>query len=250
MVITSIATLAWSNMAPTDVAVETVNNVIHAEEQITKFNIPGNVIEGPTSKKIDNSMMVVYFNKDVNVWGVIYQKGWFATFDREKMFDELLAKKWIIIQSINHNLTKNYVYKKYKRNWIIRTYREYARISNRFANWQCTWYVAKTFFPFKTRHSQYRPWGWNGNQWYSNARAHWFKTGTTPIAWAMIWFRWGYGSGIPVRYGHIGVVRKVDWTNKKLLISDMNVKGRYTVTERWIDMYHPTIQGYIYYFKK
>ncbi len=67
----------------------------------------------------------------------------------------------------------------------------------------------------------------NANAWYANAAEAWNKVGKTPKVGAIIVFTpWVDASG----YGHVGIVEKVD--GDKLVISDMNYKGRYIVTKR------------------
>lgn len=67
----------------------------------------------------------------------------------------------------------------------------------------------------------------NANAWYANAAAAGNKVGKTPKVWAIIVFTPGVAASW---YGHVGIVEKVD--GDKLVISDMNYKGRYIVTKR------------------
>lgn len=84
-------------------------------------------------------------------------------------------------------------------------------------------------------------WGGNANQWLRNARAKWHATWyrATPGAIIVFWGRW-YNP----RYGHVGIVKKVEWN--QLVVVDMNYRRLNEVTYRRIPANDASIRGYIY----
>lgn len=102
----------------------------------------------------------------------------------------------------------------------------------RFAWWNCTWYVA-----------QYKNvnWWWNANQWIRNARAKGHSTWTTPKAWAIVQFTWGWYNPT---YWHVAIVLEVTWSD--IIVSDMNYRRLNEVTVRKIPINHSAIDWYIY----
>ncbi len=79
----------------------------------------------------------------------------------------------------------------------------------------------------------------NAGAWYNNAKKAGNAVGTTPKVGAIIVFAPGNGvSG----YGHVGIVEEVS-SNGKIVISDMNYKGRNIVTKRVVSA---TSGKYIY----
>lgn len=102
----------------------------------------------------------------------------------------------------------------------------------RFVYWNCTWYVA-----------QYAnvDWGWNANQWIKNARAKGHPTWNTPKLWAIVQFSW---RGYNPYYGHVWIVVWI--TSTHIIVSDMNYKAVWVVTERKVPIWDASIDGYIY----
>lgn len=97
----------------------------------------------------------------------------------------------------------------------------------------CTYYVAQ---------KKYVTWGGNAKDWYYNAKAKGVSVGHTPKAWAIIVFK--AGNGYHPRYGHVGIVEKVN-NNGSILISEMNAKGLGVVSTRTVKLDHK-ILWYIY----
>jgi surface antigen len=70
----------------------------------------------------------------------------------------------------------------------------FGTISDSFPWGQCTWYVASL---------REVPWGGNADQWFGNARAMGYSTGSTPKPGAIV--VWGPGNGYSY-YGHVAYV--------------------------------------------
>lgn len=126
---------------------------------------------------------------------------------------------------------------------IVAKYRYHPNIYNGFYKWHCTRYVAIKKFPYITKNRQKKLWNWNAKYWYQNAKAAWYAVWKTPKIGSIVvlkfwWRRYYYA-------WHVGIVRKIDWKNKKLLIEEMNAIWKYIVTLRWIPM-DSKIIGYIY----
>lgn len=103
---------------------------------------------------------------------------------------------------------------------------------NKFAWWNCTYYVAN---------HKHVTWKGNAGQWLQNAAAAWVPTWSAPASWAIISFKW---SGYNPYYGHVWLVAWVDWDD--VIINDMNYRRINEVTVRRINKNDPSIKGYIY----
>ena len=126
---------------------------------------------------------------------------------------------------------------------IIAKYRYRPNIYNGFYRWQCTRFVAIKKFPYINSYKQKKLWNGNAKYWYQNAKAAGYPVGHTPKVGAIVVIKYGWR-----RYyyaGHVGIVKKIDWKNKRLLIEEMNALGKYIVTLRRIPM-DSKIIGYIY----
>lgn len=99
----------------------------------------------------------------------------------------------------------------------------------RFPWGQCTYYVAIR---------RYVPWNGDAKNWLTNARAYGFKTGSTPVAGAII------VTGENRRYGHVAYVEAVN--DDKVTISEMNFVGKGIKSVRVISANSSIIRGYIY----
>ena len=98
--------------------------------------------------------------------------------------------------------------------------------------WNCTRFVG-----------QYKNVNWwgNANQWLRNARAKWHATWYQARPWAIIVL---WGSWYNPRYGHVWIVKKVEWN--QLIIVDMNYRRLNEVTYRRISIGDAWIRWYIY----
>jgi len=112
---------------------------------------------------------------------------------------------------------------------------------NGFAYGHCTRYVAMEKFG-NVKPSQ-APWRGNAREWYYNAQSAGYDVWQTPQKWSIIVIRYGWRHYRA--YGHVAIVKDIDWENNKILIDEMNATGRYVITHRWIDMNNDII-GYIY----
>lgn len=84
-------------------------------------------------------------------------------------------------------------------------------------------------------------WWGNANQWLRNARAKGHATWYQATPWAIIVF---WGSWYNPRYGHVWIVKKVEWN--ELVVVDMNYRRLNEVTYRRISANSAWIMGYIY----
>lgn len=99
-----------------------------------------------------------------------------------------------------------------------------------FAAWYCTSYAAAKRPDIFGNHD--RAFRWNAGAWYKNAEKAWNKVWTKPQVGAIVVFAPGKGAS---SYGHVGIVEEVDLKNGKIVVSDMNYKGRNIVTRRVVD---------------
>jgi murein DD-endopeptidase MepM/ murein hydrolase activator NlpD len=105
-----------------------------------------------------------------------------------------------------------------------------------FAAWYCTSYAASRRKDIFSSDTAFR---WNASAWYANAKRAGNKVWSKPRVWSIVVFapgRWAWW------YGHVWYVEQVD--GDKVIISDMNYKGRNIVTRRVIDA--DLALGYIY----
>ena len=84
-------------------------------------------------------------------------------------------------------------------------------------------------------------WWGNANQWLRNARAKGHATWYQARPWAIIVFWWSWYNP---RYGHVGIVKKVEWN--EIVVVDMNFRRLNEVTYRRISANGPWIMWYIY----
>jgi surface antigen len=91
--------------------------------------------------------------------------------------------------------------------------------ANSYSRGQCTWYVAG-------RRPVPRNWG-HARSWYYHAVASGYRVGTTPAVAAIAWTSSGY-------YGHVALVEAVSSDHKRVLVSEMNYRGPYIKSTRWV----------------
>ncbi len=118
------------------------------------------------------------------------------------------------------------------------------KVSNGFAPWNCTRYVAAVMpqiFPYTDEDTQERPFGWNAKDRYKNAKAAWYKVWQTPRAWSIIVY-----SQLRSSAWHVWVVDKYDSDSWELTIRDMNYAWKYIVTKRVDNKDNSKIIWYIY----
>jgi len=128
------------------------------------------------------------------------------------------------------------------RQWVFK-----KPIKNRFYAGHCTWGVAvitPEIFPYIDEYTQARPFGGNGGDWGVNAKAAWFNVGTTPMVGSIAVYSkgWWWGGGA----GHVGKVIAYYPDEGKMIIRDMNWKGKFIFTDRWEQVSNPNIKSYIY----
>ncbi len=130
---------------------------------------------------------------------------------------------------------------------ILSTWVFKKNINNKFYAWHCTWYIAAItpqIFPYTSETTQDRPFGWNANQRYENARAAGFKVGKTPVAWSIIvYYRWwgGYASA-----WHVAKVVSYNASEWTIVIEEMNWSKKFVVQRRTDRVDNPNIKWYIY----
>lgn len=91
--------------------------------------------------------------------------------------------------------------------------------ANGYSRGQCTWYVAG-------RRQIPGNWG-NAVSWYYHAVANRWSVGTVPAVAAIAWTPRGY-------YGHVALVEKVSTDGSQVYISEMNYRGPYIKSYRWV----------------
>ena len=117
-------------------------------------------------------------------------------------------------------------------------------INNKFAPWNCTWYVAAVMpnmFPYIDEKTQDRPFGWNAKDRYKNASAAWYKVWKTPRAWSIV----VYGQ-LRSPAWHVWIVDKYNPDTWEITVRDMNYKWKYVVTIRTDSVDNSKIIWYIY----
>jgi surface antigen len=129
--------------------------------------------------------------------------------------------------------------------WTILSKRVFnKKISNSFAPWNCTRYVAAvtpSIFPYTDENTQTRPFGWNAKDWYANASKAGYSVGKTPRAWAIV----VYGT-LRSPAGHVWIVDNYDAEAWEITVRDMNYAWKYIVTKRIESSTNPKIIWYIY----
>lgn len=90
---------------------------------------------------------------------------------------------------------------------------------NSYSRGQCTWYVAG-------RRPVPNNWG-HARTWFARAKAAGRATGAVPAVAAIAWTPAG-------RYGHVAIVEDVNTFTGQVLISEMNYRGPYKLTKRWV----------------
>jgi len=98
--------------------------------------------------------------------------------------------------------------------------------------WNCTRHVAK----YKKVN-----WWWNAKDWLYNASSAGVATWNTPTLWSIVVFN---GSWYNPKYGHVWIVMKIDWNS--MVISDMNYRSLWEVTNRNVSLNDRAIRWYIY----
>jgi hypothetical protein len=91
--------------------------------------------------------------------------------------------------------------------------------ANSYVKGQCTWYVAG-------RRQVPSTWG-NARSWYYHASAEGWKVGSVPAIAAIAWTPAG-------TYGHVAVVEQISADGSQVFISEMNYKGPYIRSTRWV----------------
>lgn len=126
--------------------------------------------------------------------------------------------------------------KQYSNSKIVSSWRQSISDVNGMGNNYCTDYAAhkaRFAFPIISGNKVFRSFWWNAKHWYSNAKAAWFKVSSKPSVGAIAVFSNGWNGNSA---GHVAIVESIDNENNKIKVSDMNYKGRWVVTVRWIDM--------------
>lgn len=129
-------------------------------------------------------------------------------------------------------------------NKILSKYVYKRELNNKFAPWNCTWYVAAEMpkiFTYIDEKTQDRPFGWNAKDRYKNASAAWLSVWKTPRAWAII----VYGQLRSAAW-HVWIVRSYDSSNWDMVVEDMNYAWKYIVTKRTDNSSNSKIIWYIY----
>lgn len=120
-------------------------------------------------------------------------------------------------------------------------------INNKFYAWHCTWYVAATtpqIFPYIDATTQARPFGWNANQWYENAKAAWFSVWKTPVVWSIVvYYRWGWSFSSA---WHVAKVVSIDSAASTMVVEEMNWSKKFVVQRRRDKLNNSNIKWYIY----
>jgi len=136
----------------------------------------------------------------------------------------------------------NYSSSKILSSWVFN-----KNINNKFYAWHCTWYVAATtpqIFPYTSENTQARPFWWNANQWYDNAKAAWFSVWQTPVAGSIIvYYRWGWSFSSA---WHVWKVVSYDASAWTMIIEEMNGSKKFVVQRRTERVSNPNIKWYIY----
>lgn len=120
--------------------------------------------------------------------------------------------------------------------WLNKNWKQeqvFQILLNYWIAWQCTWFVQWKYPEIN--------FGWNAKQWCNNASKKW-----RPV----IYNAWSVWTGAVIvrdwwKYGHVGIVEKVDRQNKRILINDMNWKWPFIETHHWMKLYHPNFECYI-----
>lgn len=108
---------------------------------------------------------------------------------------------------------------------------------NGMAQGHCTYYAAHKAnfaFPEIWPGAVFRGITGNANQRLGNAKKNGFRTSSTPTVWAIAVF--ANGGSRYYSYGHVAIVEEVDWTNKRIKVSDMNYAGLWIMTVRRINL--------------
>ncbi len=120
-------------------------------------------------------------------------------------------------------------------------------INNKFYAWHCTWYIAATtpqIFPYIDANTQARPFGWNANQWYENAKAAWFSVWKSAVPGSIVvYYRWwgGFSSA-----WHVAKVISVDSAAGTMVVEEMNWSRKFVVQRRTDKLNNANIKWYIY----
>ena len=130
---------------------------------------------------------------------------------------------------------------------VLATWIFNKNINNKFYAWHCTRYVAATtpqIFPYINENTQVRPFGWNANQWYDNARAAGFSVWQTPVVWSIIVYnKWGWSFASA---WHVAKVVSYTPSTKQLIVEEMNWSNKFVVQRRTDRADNPNIRWYIY----
>lgn len=135
----------------------------------------------------------------------------------------------------------------YSSSSIISSWVYNKNINNKFYAGHCTWYMAATtpqIFPYIDANTQARPFGWNANQWYDNARAAWFSVWKTPVVWSIVvYYKWG---GSFSSAWHVAKVISIDSAAGTMVVEEMNWSKKFVVQRRVDKLNNSNIKWYIY----
>ncbi len=127
---------------------------------------------------------------------------------------------------------RTYSSSSYKQPHIISQWTYSASVINWFYKWQCTWYAALNAtwaFPYINDKRQYKSRRWDAKKRFDGAKRAWFATSPRPSVWAIMVIGWW-------AYGHVTMIKEVDWIKHKILVQWMNFLKPYVVTKRRIYM--------------
>jgi len=140
------------------------------------------------------------------------------------------------------NINNNYFSSSILSTWVFN-----KNISNRFYAGHCTWYMAVTtpqIFPYIDENTQARPFGWNANQRYNNAKAAWFSVGSNPIVWSIVVYNKWWAQFASA--WHVAKVISYNLGAWTMVIEEMNWSKKFVVQRRKVRLDDPNIRWYIY----
>lgn len=135
----------------------------------------------------------------------------------------------------------------YSSSSVISSWVYNKNINNKFYAWYCTWYIAATtpqIFPYIDSNTQARPFGWNANQWYDNAKAAWFSVWHSAVPGSIVvYYRWWAWF---VSAWHVAKVISVDSAAGTMVVEEMNGSRKFVVQRRVEKLNNSNIKWYIY----
>jgi surface antigen len=152
------------------------------------------------------------------------------------------TSSYVVSSSSSSSVSSSYAWSSVLSTWVFN-----KNISNRFYAWHCTWYIAATtpqIFPYTSDTAQARPFGWNANQRYTNAKNAWFSVGKQPVVWSIVVYqRWG---GWYASAWHVAKVISINSWQGSMVIEEMNWSKKFVVQRRTDRLDNPNIIWYIY----